>query len=615
MALSRINAGAIALATALIASTATAAEKHGFAILGSLKYGPEFEHFEYVNPNAPKGGEVVLWFQGTFDSMQPFILKGVPGAGSNPFIPGGSLLTFESLMVASADEPDSYYGLVAKSVALADDRQSISFTLRDDARFHDGSKITAEDVVFSFETLKSKQANPLFRVRFRDVIEARAVEPLKVRFVFKQGAITRDLPGYVATMPILSKAYYESREFNKTTLEAPLASGPYKVAEVDAGRAVTYERVKDHWARDLPVYRGRFNFDRIRWDYYRERDIGLQALLAGKVDFREEFMSRDWATRYDVPQVESGLIKREEPPDATPSGTQAFFLNTRRKKFQDRRVREALAYAFDFEWTNKHIFYDAYKRTTSIFENSDLAAKAAPSEAELALLAPYREKLPAAALAGPYEPPRNDGSGNLRGPLRKARKLLQAAGWRIKDGRLTNAAGETFEIEFLSFLQGFERIVLPYTRNLKRLGIEATFRRVESAQYQRRVQTYDYDVVTSRFGGTLTPGVELRNFWASSSAGVEGSRNYAGVQDGIVDDLIEKVIGAKNRAELTTATRALDRVVMAGHYLVPQWYLASHRIAYWDFFGRPKIKPKYALGFIDTWWLDPAKKAEVLSKR
>jgi microcin C transport system substrate-binding protein len=416
-------------------------------------------------------------------------------------------------------------------------------------------------------------------------------------------------------MPILSKAYYRSREFNKTTLEPPLASGPYKVAKVDAGRSVTYERVRDHWAAGLPVYRGRYNFDKIRWDYYRERDIGLQAFFAGDVDFREEFTSRDWATRYDVPPVKKGLIKREQPPDATPSGTQAFFLNTRRKKFQDRRVREALLYAFDFEWTNERIFYGAYKRTRSIFENSELAAKEAPSAAELALLAPYRERLPVEALTKSYLPPANDGSGNIRGPLRKARKLLQAAGWRVVDGRLTDARGEAFEIEFLSFLQGFERIVLPYTRNLKRLGIEASFRRVESAQYQRRVQTFDYDVVTSRFGGTLTPGVELRNFWAASAVDVEGSRNYAGVRDPVVDALIERVIGAKSRDELTIATRALDRVVMWGHYLVPQWYLASHRIAYWDFFGRPSIKPKYALGFLDTWWIDAAKKADVLSRR
>jgi len=610
-----VSIGAVvgALLAALVAFAAAAEERHGFAVLGNLKYGPGFTHFDYVNPKAAKGGQVVLSFEGSFDSVTPFLLKGVAAAGSNPFIPGGSLITYESLMEKSDDEPDSYYGLIAKSVELADDGQSISFTLRPEARFHDGSRIGAEDVVFSFEILQSPAANPLYRVLFRDVVAAQALGPDKVRFVFRDGTVTRDLPTYVATMPILSKTYYQQHDFAKSTLEPPLASGPYRIAAVDSGRSITYERVTDHWGKDLPVYRGRYNFERVQWNYYRERTIALESLFAGQTDFREEFTSRDWATRYDVPAVRQGLIKREEPPDATPSGTQAFFLNSRRDKFQDRRVREALLLAFDFEWTNKTIFYGAYQRTTSIFENSELAAKDAPSAAELALLEPYRATLPPEALSQPYRPPADD--SDMRARLRQARKLLEEAGWRIEDNRLINAKGQPFTIEFLSFLQGFERIVLPYTENLKRLGIDASFRLVESAQYQNRIQSFDYDVITNRFGGTLTPGVELRNIWGSAAADVEGSRNYAGVKEPAVDALIEQVIAAKTRAELITATRALDRIVMWRHYLVPQWFNDTHRIAYWDVFGRPATKPKYALGFFDTWWIDPERKAQTLGRR
>ena len=606
-------AAALGLLLAL-AGTTEAAERHGFATLGRLKYGPDFAHFDYVNPEAPKGGEIVLWFQGTFDSVHPFLLKGVAGAGSNPFIAGGSLITFESLMVPAQDEPDSYYGLVARSVEIPDDRQSVTFTLRPEARFHDGSPITAEDVAFSFVSLQSDAANPIYRVLYRDIDRVQVLAPDRVRFVFKDGVLTRDLPAYAATMPILSKAYYRDRDFAKTTLEPPLASGPYRVAAVDAGRAITYERVKDYWARDLPVRRGQFNFDRIRFDYYRDRTIGLQALIAGKVDFREEFTSRDWATGYDAPPVKDGRIKREELPDFSPSGTQAFFLNTRRAKFQDRRTREALLLAFDFEWTNKNIFYGAYERTTSIFENSPLAAKAPPTPAELELLEPYRDELPPEVFTEPYRPPVSSGDGNIRDRLRHASRLLSEAGWGLKDGRRLNAKGEPFEIEFLSYNQGFERIVLPYVQNLKRLGIAASFRLVEPAQYEFRVNSFDYDVMTQRFGGSLTPGVELRNLWSAAYADVAGGRNYAGVREQAVDALIEKIIAAKTREELTAAAGALDRVVMWGHYLVPQWFNKTHRIAYWDIFGRPEIQPKYDLGF-DTWWFDTEREARLADRR
>ena len=617
-AMSRFSFGLTALmATLCLATGAIAAEpepRHGFAILGELKYPTDFTHFDYVDPEALKGGEIVLWYQGTtFDSLNPFILKGVPAAGSNPFLPGGSLLTFQSLMIRTMDEPDSYYGLIAEAVVLPQDKSWMEFALRPEATWHDGSAITAADVVFSFETLKSK-GNPLYRILFRDVVETRALGPKQVRFVFRAGVPTRDLPGHVAGMPILSKVYYEAHEFEKASLTPPLASGIYRIAKVDPPRTITYERVKGHWAENLSVNKGRFNFDRIRFDYYRDRDISLQALFGGKVDFRESFTSKDWATKYDVPPVHDGRVKRETLPDETPSGTQAFLLNTRREKFADPRVRHALNYAFDFEWTNKNIFYSLYERTKSIFENSKLAARGAPSAAELAMLQPYRDRLPAKLFETAYVLPATDGSGNNRGQLRQARKLLRQAGWRIKDGHLVNGKGEVFEVEFLSALKGFERVILPYIQNLERLGIKGRFRLVESAQYQRRIQTFEFDVITSRFGGTLTPGVNLRNVWGSAAADVEGSRNYTGLKDPVVDALIEKVIAATTRKDLITATQALDRVVMWGHYLVPQWYKASHNVAYWDKFGRPTVKPKYALGFLDTWWIDPAKAAALAAR-
>jgi len=607
-----LGTGAVAAATLLPAGARRAraqapAGRHAFATLGEPSYPPDFRHFRYANPTAPRGGTVVLWFNGSFDSLNPFILTGVPAAGSNPFLAGGSLITFESLMTAAADEPEAFYGLVAERVYLPGDRSWVAFDLRPQARFHDGSPIRAEDVVFSFETLK-RDGYPVFRLIWQDVLEAVAESERRVRFNFRAGASTRDLPGDVATMPILSKAWYATREFKAPTLEAPMASGPYRVDAVDAGRSVAYRRVADHWAADLPVYRGRFNFERIRYDYYRDRDVALEALFAAKVDFREEFTSRDWATKYEVPPVRQGTLKRESLPDETPSGTQGWFLNTRRAKLADPRVRRALAYAFDFEWTNRNIFYGLYSRTRSIFENSDLAHRGAPPPEELALLEPFRASLPKEAFERAYEPPATDGSGNLREGLRAAVALLADAGWRIAEGVLKNAAGETFTLEFLNYEKGFERIEQPYIRNLERLGIRATIRLVEPAQYQNRLRAFDFDAVTSRFGGTLTPGANLRNVWAASAADAEGSSNYAGVKNPAVDALIERLMQAKTRAELTVAARALDRAVMWGHYIVPQWYKGSHTIAYWDMFGRPETKPRYALGFLDTWWVDEARR-------
>jgi microcin C transport system substrate-binding protein len=584
---------------------------HGFAVLGQLKYPAGFSHFDYADPEAPKGGRIRLWYQGNFDSLNPFILKGQWAAGSNPFGVDGRMLTFETLMTASADEPDSYYGLIAETVELPDDRQSITFNLRPQAKFHDGSEITAADVAYSFDILKT-EGHPAFRIRFQDVTGVQVLGPRKVRFDFRDGVETRDLPTTVAELPVLSRAYYEAHPFGETTLEPPLGSGPYIVDKVDAGRSIDYRRVEGHWAQDLGVYRGRWNFDRISWIYFRDRDIGLEALFAGKIDFREDYTSRNWATKYDgVPAVQDGRLLKQVLPDENPSGFQAFFLNTRREKFTDRRVREAIGMVFDFEWTNRNLFYGLYRRTYSIFQNSDMEASGQPDAAELALLEPWRGQLPEEVFGPAMRPAKTDGSGNIRRQLRTAKQLLQAAGWTVRDGRLVNGKGEPFDIEFLSYGRAFERIVMPYIRNLEKLGITARFRLVEPAQYQRRVQTFDFDITTFRQSSPLTPGVGLRDVWGSRAADIAGARNYTGLKSPAVDDLIEKVIAARTRPQLVAATRSLDRVIMWSHNLVPQWYKASHTVAYWDMFGRPALKPKYGRGVLDTWWVDPARLAKL----
>jgi len=590
---------------------AAAKPQHGFAILGSLKYGPDFKHFDYVNPDAPKGGDLRLWYNGNFDSVNPFILKGRSAAGSNPFGVDGRLLTFETLMTGSGDEEDSFYGLIAGAVEQPDDGQSITFILREEARWHDGSQITAADVAYSFDTLKSK-GHPAFRVLFRDITGTTILGPRKIRFNFAKGVLTRDLPATAAGMPIISKAWYTANDFTKTTMTPPLGSGPYKVDKVDPGRSITYVLADNHWGKDLAVYRGRYNFKRIRWDYYRDRDIALQSLFAGRIDFREEFTSRNWATKYDnIPAVKDGRLIKEVLPDQNPSGFQAFFLNTRKAKFADRRVRQAIGLVFDFEWTNKNLFYSLYQRTYSIFQNSDMEATGTPEGPELALLEPWRKDLPAEVFGPVYRAPKTNGSGNIRGKLRAAKKLLTSAGWVVKDGKMVKAtvagAGEPFKIEFISYSKAFERIIMPFIRNLEKLGIEAGFRLVEPAQYQRRLQEFDYDITTFRNSSSLTPGLALRNAWNSQTADVTGGRNYTGLKSAAVDDLVEKIIAAQSRVELRHATHALDRVIMWTHNLVPQWFKAAHTIAYWDLFGRPAIKPKYARGVLDTWWWDPAK--------
>ncbi|MGE0700557.1 MAG: extracellular solute-binding protein [Hyphomicrobiaceae bacterium] len=605
--------GIAALAPVLPFGPAAAEPRHGLSIFGELKYPASFEHFDYVDPNAPKGGRISLVGPAairTFDSFNDFILKGDAAQGLG--------LLYDTLMEGAGDEAGAMYGLLAESADLAPDGRSITFKLRPEARFSDGTPVTADDVVFTFDTLKAK-GHPSYRIIFRDVVKAEAVEKLVVRFTF-QGELMRDLPMAVAGLQVLPRAWYDKQPFDETFLKVPVGSGPYTIGDFKQGAQVTYKRRDDYWGWKLPINRGRYNFAEIRYEYYRDRTAELEALKAGGIDLREEFTARDWVSAYDIPAVKDGRLVKLTLPDETPSGAQGFFFNMRRAKFQDPRVRHALGLAFDYEWTNANIFNSLYTRTESYFENSDMKAKGPPSPAELKLLEPHRAKLPPEVFGEPYTPERSDGSGSDRKLLRAALKLLSEAGWKLdtKGGQplVRNAKGETLDIEFLnSGGPTFERILGPYIKNLESIGIRASIRNVDPAQYQRRVKSYDFDAITTRFTMRLTPGIELFNYWGSEAASMEGSSNQAGIKDPVVDALIEKVIGARTREELVAATRAIDRVLRAGHYWVPHWYKAAHNIAHWDKFGRPAVKPKYARGILDTWWYDPARAARLVHSK
>ena len=591
-----------------LASQAIAEPRHGLSIFGELKYPQTFTHFEYANPDAPKGGRLALIGSGgvtTFDSFNNFIIKGDAAQGLE--------LLFDSLMARASDEPDAAYGLIAKTADLASDGKSVTFTLRPEAKFADGTPVTAEDVANSFKLLKEK-GKPIYSFALADVEHVEVVDPATVKYSFK-GEMTRDLPLMVAELPVLSKAFYTENPFDETSLKPPLGSGPYSISDFRPGTQVTYKRRDDYWAKDLPVNRGRFNFDEVRYEYFRDRTIGLENLKAGAFDFREEFTSVDWATSYNIAAVKDGRLVRDTLPDGSPSGAQGFFPNLRRDKFKDIRVREALGLAFDFEWSNNKLFYNLYTRTTSFFENSDMKAEGPPGPEELALLEPFRDKLLPAVFGEPVTPPKTDGSGNNRDNLKKAYELLAQAGWKQGGDRLLrNAKGETLDVEVLLFEDGFVRIVDPYVSNLKRIGVNASIRMVDPAQYEQRMKTFDFDVAIQRYSLRLTPGVELRNFWSSQAAAMDGSFNLAGIADPVVDALIDKAIAAKSRKELVAATRSIDRVLRASHYWIPQWYKASHNIAYWNKFSRPETKPKYDPGVVDTWWFDRAK-ADALAAR
>lgn len=578
--------------------------RHGMSMHGDLKYGPGFKHFEYANPAAPKGGDVRLAAIGTFDNLNPFILRGVAAAGL-----GG---TFDTLMAGSLDEAFSQYGLIAETIEVPADRSWVAFTLRPEARFHDGSPITVEDVIWTLETLKTK-GHPFYRSYYKHVFKVEKVGDRKVRFTFDKGN-NRELPLIVGQMAVLSKKWWATRDFERTTLEPVLGSGAYRVESVEPGRSIVYRRVKDYWAAKLPVAAGRENFDSMRYDYYRDTTVAVEAFKAGQYDFRLENVARNWATAYTGPAITQGLIKREEIPNEVPTGMQAFVFNQRRPMFRDRRVRQALGHLFDFEWTNRQLFHGAYTRTASYFSNSELAARDLPTPEERVLLEPFRGKVPEDVFTKAYTPPATDGSGNIRDGVRQALALLGAAGWTVKGQRLVNARGEPMQFEILLSDPTWERISLPFARNLERVGITARVRTVDAAQYQKRLDDFDFDMTAIVWGQSLSPGNEQLDFWHSSTADVPGSRNLAGIKEPAVDRLVELLIAAPDRTSLISRTRALDRVLRWGHHVIPHWHIRVYRVAYWDKFSRPTVSPKYALGF-DTWWVDAKKEGELSQRR
>ncbi|WP_040485418.1 extracellular solute-binding protein [Lutibaculum baratangense] len=580
------------------------AARHGMSIFGDLALAPDFRHFAYADPEAPKGGRIALvpssWAfnqnPDTFNTMNTLILRGDAPVGLD--------IIFDSLMVRNFEEPDAVYGLVAREVEANAEGTIYRFDLRPEARWHDGTPLTAEDVAFSFLLLKEK-GHPSISQSILDMEDATAIGPHEVEVRFKPTR-SRDLPQLITGLPIVSRRYYTDNDFEATTMTPPLGSGPYRVGPFRAGRSVDYVRVPDYWAKDLPVNRGRYNFDVVRYEFYRDRDVAFEAFKAGQYTFREEFTSRTWATGYDFPAVLDGRVKRETLPDETPSGAQGWFINTRRPHLADPRVREALICAFDFEWTNRTLFYGLYERTSSYFENSDLLATGEPSPEELALLEPYRGRVPDEVFGPPFTPPVSDGSGRDRRLLRRAVDLLKEAGWEIEDRVLRNERGEPFRIEFLDASSTFQRVIQPYMRNLEMLGIAPSLRIVDASQYQSRLNDYDFDLVSRRYSMSPTPGEGIKRFWTSSSADTPGSPNLAGIADPVIDELTDRVVNASSREEQVTAARALDRVLRSGRYWIPQWHKREHTIAYWDLFERPAEKPRYTRGVIDLWWASPA---------
>ncbi len=564
------------------------------------RYGPDFQHFDYADPNAPQGGSIVLPAFGTFDSLNPFVLRGTAATG----IP----LIYQTLTESSADEAAVEYGSLAQTITVAPDRSWVTFALHPEARWHDGQPITADDVVWSFETLKNEGA-PFYRAYYAEVTRAEALDPHTVRFTFARPGNT-ELPLIMGQLTVLPRHWWQGRDFQNPTLDPPLGSGPYRIAAVDPGQSVTFERVPDWWARDLPVNRGRYNIGTIRYDYYRDMDVMFEAFLGGRYDFRVENVSRNWATAYDVPAVREGRMLREAIPNEDSQGMQGFVFNTRRPMFADRRVRQALNLLFDFEWLNRNLFYGIYTRCNSYFSNSELAATGLPSPEELAILEPFRGQIPDEVFTQEYREPVTDGSGNIRDQMRQAVELLRQAGWEVRNGRMTHVAtGQPFTFEILLVQASLDRVTQPFVRNLERLGITASVRVVDTSQYVNRVNDHDYDMISFRRLQSLSPGNEQRDQWGSATADEPGSDNLPGVRDPVIDRLIDLIVTADSRATLIARVRALDRVLLWGHYVIPHWYNDHYLVAYWNRFGHPEQPPRYGLGFPTVWWVDPARDA------
>jgi len=593
---------ALLLFASLATGAVTAAEtyqRHGIAMHGDLKYPAGFRSFGYVNPAAPKGGTVRLDATGSYDSFNGFIVKGQSAIALG--------LIYDSLMVSSLDEPFSEYCLLCETVEVPRDRSWVAFTLRANAKWHDGRPVSVDDVIWTFNTLREKGA-PFYRFYYANVTKVEKTGERSVKFTFQRGE-NRELPLIIGQLVVLPKHYWSEREFESTTLEPPLGSGAYRIESFEPGRSITYARAPDYWGARLPVNAGTNNFDTIRYDYYRDSTVAIEAFKSGAIDYRDENSSRHWGTSYNIPAVRDGRIKKESLPHGRSAGMQGFAFNMRRPIFRDRMVRRALAYAFDFEWSNKTLFYGQYARTRSFFQNSELAATGVPQGRERAILSKYSRKLPPEVFTTEYNPPRTDGSGNNRTQLREALGILRRAGWDINEDtrKLTNIKTKQemkFEVLLVSPL--FERVVLPMKKNLARLGIEITVRTVDSAQYQERLNNFDFDMVVMTWGQSLSPGNEQRNFWGSDAAGRKGSRNFTGLENPVVDQLIELVVAAPTRDELVQRTRALDRVLQWQYIVIPQLHIPYDRVLYWNKFSRPEIIPTRGASLFN-WWIDPEK--------
>ncbi len=583
----------VAFAISLTAEFAVAEPRHGLAVHGQPKYSADFTHLDYANPDAPKGGTLRLAATGSFDTLNPWVIKGRAAAGTRNFL-------YETLMKRIWDEPFSMYGLIAESAEMPDDRSSIEFTLRPEARFNDGSPITVDDVIFSWETIRT-QGRPNSRATFEQVARVEQTGATTVKFVFKNND-NRELPLLIGGfLPILSKAYWEERDFTETSLDTPVTSGPYVIEALDPGRSITYRRDPDYWGAAVPVNVGHNNFDVIRYEYYRDSGVALEAFKAGDFDMRMEFNPTRWATQYDFPAARNGRVALDVVDHGIASGLRGFYMNLRRPLFQDRRVRQALLLAFDFEWVNENLFHSAYTRTRSLFDNSDLRPEGQPDDVEAALLDPWRGQVPAEVFGTPFAPPTTDGSGNNRANLREATRILAEAGWQVRDGKLVNEDGAPFAFEILLVSESNEGIALAYERSLKRLGMDVTVRLVDSAQYQSLIESFDFDMIVSRRGVTLSPGNEQQNYWGSTVADNPGTRNVSGIKDPAIDAMIGTILGAEDRETLVAATRALDRILMWNYYVIPLYHQAGFPTALWDTVARPDNVPVYG-AVMETFW-------------
>jgi microcin C transport system substrate-binding protein len=584
----------------LLYSSVSAYAAHGISLSGSLKYPATFDHLDYVTPDAKKGGRLILHSIGSFDQMNPFVLKGTAPFGIDSFV-------FETLAEGSLDEPFAQYGLVAKDIEIAADKLSVTFTLNEKAKFSDGSPVTVEDIAFSLTTLKSDKAHPFYSYYYKDIAGSDILDSKRIRFRF--GKANRELFMIATQIPVLSKAFYTRYGFGEETdqkdiLRPPIASGPYVVANVNPGKSITYKRNPDYWGKDHPMRKGMFNFDEIVIKYYKDPVVALEAFKAGEFDFMMVNIAKQWVRDMQGEKFGPGGIVKKIFPHSNNAGLQGFLMNTRKPIFADRRVRQAMGLAFDFEWTNKSLFFDQYIRSNSFFSNSYLAATGLPAGKELALLEPYRDQLPPEVFTAPLKAPEVVGKTGLRDNLRRAKELLAEAGWAVKDGVLKNQAGEAFNFEILLSSGTFERVMAPYVKNLEKLGMQVRYRTIDPTLYEERLQKFDFDMIVHVYGESQSPGNEQRNFWHSASAAKNGSNNYAGIASPVVDALVDKIIYATTQEELTTACKALDRVLWYGYYLVPNWYMNGHRLSYYEKFAQPEKLPLYYnyLQLLMTWY-------------